>query len=225
MITMSDEQYQDVNTVTPLLDTWRVQKYAGAWCITLSGTGSASEGNAWYATTMRKTLEAFAHLARPRQVRFGTIVVEGVDKVTLPWKGDITLDTYIQNTMDAIQQYPAPIYSLEIQLDLFVYVRTSISPDKLVRVWISPPSEFVFWGTSETSGPYLCFEVAHTLFCPRSPDGDDNSELYALNQPLLEQALRSWEAQFGAISDVEGLPGIYEYGFSPSPKNTEESGV
>ena len=112
----------------------------------------------------------------------------------------------------------AQIYSLKVQLDLFVYVRTSLFPDKPVRTWISSPSEFVFWGASETSKPYICFEIGHTLFCPHSPEGDDNSELYALNQPLLEQALRSWEARFDPIDDVDGLPGIYQYGYRPFPQ-------
>jgi len=40
-----------------------------------------------------------------------------------------------------------------------------------------------------------------------------NNELYSLNQPLLEQALRNWEKSFDVEIEPEGLPGIYKYGF------------
>jgi hypothetical protein len=36
-----------------------------------------------------------------------------------------------------------------------------------------------------------------------------------VNQPRLEQALRAWDATCGPIVEVEGMPGVYRYGFLP----------
>ena len=58
----------------------------------------------------------------------------------------------------------------------------------------------------------------HTLFYPFSGGGSvDNTELFELNKPLLEKALRKWEQNIGIEiePDPDGLPGIYKYGFLP----------
>lgn len=57
--------------------------------------------------------------------------------------------------------------------------------------------------------------MEHTLFCPYSYSGEDNRELYALNQPLLKEALRNWEKEFDVEIEVDGLPGIYKYRYLP----------
>ncbi|WP_254010755.1 hypothetical protein [Limnofasciculus baicalensis] len=44
-----------------------------------------------------------------------------------------------------------------------------------------------------------------------------DNELQLLNQPLLEKALKRWEEYFGSITEVDGIPGIYKYGFLVEP--------
>ena len=65
----------------------------------------------------------------------------------------------------------------------------------------------------------ILFSMNHTLFYSFSYQGGvDNTELFELNQPLLEKALRNWEQKFNSSIDVEGLPGIYKYGFLPDDR-------
>jgi hypothetical protein len=178
----------------------------------------------WYVVALSKTVESFAHLARPRFAHFSSLE-EGTNLVVLQWDGIVSVGSYIEKIVEAIQNYAAPIYTLEMEADLYVYARTEDSPTTPVRGWFGLPSEFLLRGASEAYSANLCFEIAYTLFCPRSMDGSDNSELYTLNQPLLEQAMHSWEAQIGPIDEVDGLPGIYEYGFrlsSEKPEGPEE---
>ncbi|MHC5723788.1 MAG: hypothetical protein ACYTXY_06430, partial [Nostoc sp.] len=109
----------------------------------------------------------------------------------------------------------APIYSLTLKVDLFVYVRTQDSPNKPVQGWVRYIGEFVFFGGEEGDSEYgLNLSISSTLFCPSSLFYGDNIELYSLNHPLLSHALRLWEKKLGSINDIQG-PGVYEYGFLP----------
>jgi hypothetical protein len=210
------EPDRDAATAEPRLDTWRWQKYAGAWCITpLPGPmSSASETNAWFATTLTATLDAFDAFARARRVQFGTLVRDEVAPVDAEWRPDERYDQFVGRALEMIRTYPAPIYSLRVALDLCVHVRTDVSPNVPVRAWVKDLGGLALWGSTNDSEPYVCFEIAHTLFRPVSVEGDDNTELHALNQPLLERGLRRWEERLGSIGDVEGLGGIFRYGFA-----------
>jgi len=208
---------QTASPVEPIYDTWELKKDAGTWCIVpvfdfLSL--STSDVNAWSARVVTGTLEAFGGLARAWWVEFDTSYREIIEGVRLEWKPGKSYEKYTQDVLRAIQEFPASIYRLKMGVDLYVYIRTEQSPDTPVRAWVRHLGYFVFWGGPEVKEPYLCFEINHTLFSPESMYGDDNRELYLLNQPLLEQALREWERRVGSIRDVEGISGIYEYGFS-----------
>ncbi len=222
---MSSEQHADSAQLIlkPRFDTWGMKKYAGSWCITPLLVDEGDKRNDWYVTVLHKTVEAFANLARPRFAYFSSLE-EGTNLVVVQWDGKASLSSYIETIVEAIRNYAAPIYTFEMEVDLHVYARTEDSPNTPMHGWFRLPSKFVFKGATEDYGSYLCFEIAHTLFCSSSMDGSDNSELYTLNQPLLEQALRTWETQVGPIDEVDGLPGIYEYGFRPFPENPEEAG-
>lgn len=204
--------------IEPLYDTWGRKKDAGSWCIAPSfefTSLSTQEVNAWFAISVVKTLDAFSELARPWRVDFNTIYRDDVEGVRLEWQPGESYQEYVEKVLKAIREYPAPIYSVDIQVDLFSYFRTKTSPDLPVQAWVRLPSEFVIWGGPENPKPYLCFNVEHTLFRSLSKDSEDNKELYFLNQPLLEKALRRWEERVGSIRDVDGLSGIYQYGFLP----------
>ena len=135
--------------------------------------------------------------------------------MVLEWKPGDSYGEYIEKVLKAIQEYPAAIEELEMKVDLFVFVRTQASPNQPIQAWVRNLGVLVIRGGLEYGEPYLYFDMDHTLFCPSSFYGEDNSELYGLNQPLLENALRRWEDSLGSICEVEGLPGIYEYGFKP----------
>lgn len=134
-------------------------------------------------------------------------------------------EEYIEKVLNAIREYPHSIEELEMDVDLFVYVRTEESPNQPTRAWVRHLGELVIWGGREYGRPYLFLSMGNTLFYPFSYFPiEDNSELCCLNQPLLENALRKWEQHFGEISELEGLPGIYKYGFLPDEDEDAESG-
>jgi hypothetical protein len=208
-----------LDPVTPLYDTWGGKKYAGSWMIELSFNFtplSTLEINSWYINTMTQKLETFSELARVWKVSFSSSSESETRGVVLEWQSGTSYEEYLINILEGIKAYPAAIEELAMQIDLNVFVRTQKSPSKPIREWVRHLGELYIRGGLEFGDPYLSFSMNHTLFYPFSYiDGKDNEELFLLNQPLLENALRRWEEQFGEISEVEGLPGIYKYGFLP----------
>ena len=57
----------------------------------------------------------------------------------------------------------------------------------------------------------MALSLGHTLFV----DYPDNAVLYRANHPLLARALAALTARFGPVTEVEGLPGVFEGGFHP----------
>ena len=205
--------------IAPLNDTWAGKKSAGSWCIVLPfdfTSLSIPEVNAWYINSTMETLDAFFELARVWEVSFGPSNESNIKGVVLEWQPGNSYEEYIERVLKAIREYPAAIEELAMQVDLLVFVRTEESPKEPIRAWVRNLGELLIRGGPEYGEPDLSFFVHHTLFYPFSyHNSADNSELYSLNQPLLENALRRWEERFGSISEVEGLKGIYEYGFKP----------
>ena len=107
-------------------------------------------------------------------------------------------------------------------MDFFVYVRTKESFPNVTKIWIrkfdqsTNLGDLTIYLNLEDQDSYACFNMEHTLFYPFSYQNyDDNTELYNLNRPLLEEALRNWEQKFNSEIEAEGLPGIYKYGYLP----------
>lgn len=224
--------------VEPLLDTWAVTKRGGDWSITpsddLSNT-SVKERNIWYAEAMMSTLSAFSSFARAYLIYFdplekldklsqGETAENVVDGILIQWDFKEPYKKYLERAFQAVKNYPVDIYTIYVRIDLFVYVRTKESPDKPVRSWVRECGDNSYEMADIQIGiehlmnnePFLSFEMKHTLiypFCHRSYD--DNTELFELNRPLLEEALRSWKREFDVEIETDGLKGIYEYGFLP----------
>lgn len=216
-----------LSLLEPLNDTWGMR---GAddnyWTITSTfdfASISTEAVNAWFSETAVETLNAFSDLARVWKVNFSSSYQDDVEPVCLEWnRENYFYEDYIENILKAIREYPAPIYSLALKIDLFVYVRTRESSDKPVQGWVRDLSEFNFYGGPEDSEYSLNFNVNSTLFYPSSMFYGDNTELYSLNQPLLENALRQWEKKLGSINELDGL-GIYKYGFLPEEQEDATS--
>ncbi|MHC5823413.1 MAG: hypothetical protein ACYT04_48175, partial [Nostoc sp.] len=205
--------------IAPLYDTWAGKKSAGSWSIDppFDFTSlSIQSVNAWYIDSTIGTIDAFDELARVWEVVFGPSNESDIKGVVLEWQPGNSHEEYIEQVLKAIGEYPDAIEELVMQVDLLVFVRTEESPHQPIRAWVRYLGEFVIRGGPEYGEPYLYFSVHHTLFYPFSyQNSADNSELFSLNQPLLENALRRLEERLGSISEVEGLKGIYEYGFKP----------
>ena len=206
--------------IEPLYDTWRIKKSAGYWGIDGQlewRNFNIHEINNWYAESLIKSLDSFSSFARIWSVN----IINGGESrgeigYDLKLKSHSSYNEYIQNVIATIKQYSIPIYEIRIQLDMFIFVRTNASPNKPIRSWVRYLGELYINVDSEEENAYLWLNMEHTLFYPFSYIGNqDNYELFELNQPLLEKALRSWEKKFNSSIDVEGLPGIYKYGFLP----------
>jgi len=214
---------RDLQTIEPLYDTWRVKKSAGYWG--MDGqlklqSFSVQEINAWFAESLTKTLEAFSSLARVyklillEEAELGANIGE-----IFELESNILYEKYIQNVLNKIKEHPVPIYEIQIRLDMFVFARTNTSPEKPIRVWVRELGEIYINIDREDEDAGLWLNIEHTLFYPFSYKGSqDNTELFELNQLFLKDALRNWEEKFNSSIDVEGLPGIYKYGFLPDDK-------
>ncbi|WP_138504658.1 hypothetical protein [Nostoc sp. PA-18-2419] len=183
--------------IVPLYDTWGGKKSAGRWCIVLPFD---------FTSLSTQFVKVF----------FSPSSESDIKGVVLEWQPRNSYEEYIEHVLKAIREYPAAIEELAMQVELLVFVRTEESPHQPIRAWVRFLGELLICGGLEYGEPDFCFSVDHTLFYPFSyHNGANNSELYLVNQPLLENALRRWEERFGSISEVEGLKGIFEYGFKP----------
>lgn len=217
--------------VEPLLDTWAVTKRGGDWSITppndLSNT-SVEERNTWCAEAMMSTIEAFSSLTRVFRISFGSIPNLNEEKKvkgkSFEWDFSEPYQNYLEKAYQSLKNYPVDIYILYINVDLFAYVRTKESPDKPVRAWVRECGDYSYRIADLQISlehlmnyePFLYFEMQHTLFYPDSWKGHiDNTELFGLNKPFLEEALRNWEQKFSAEIETDGLPQIYKHGFLP----------
>lgn len=203
-------------TIKPLHDTWDVRADTGVWVINLPSdftSWSSQQINAWYKQTFISTVEAFSELIKVWEVALISTDEEN-KRVVINWNIGDSYEEYIQNISQKILEFPAIIHTLEIQADFNVFVRTNESPEKIIRGWVRYLGKFYFCGHTFSGKPYIYLDMDHTLFCPSS-SYEDNTELYDLNQPLLEKALRNWEQKIGTINEYDGLEGIYEYGFLP----------
>lgn len=217
-----------LTVVEPLCDTWGAKKSAGSWDLILEfdyNNKSVQEHNNWYAETLKKTLEAFSFLAKAYAISFGVSIYNSQNKhevISLIRQENQSYNNYIKTACEAIKQYSTDIDSISIGFDFFVYVRTEKSFSKPVRTWIREFGKSNDLGSMtmnlsvEDEEAGILFSMNHTLFYPFSyQTGEDNSELFELNQPLLEEALRNWEQELEGEIEVDGLPGIYKYGFLP----------
>ncbi len=214
---------KNLPVVEPIYDTWGGKKNAGYWG--LDGElewrdFSVEEINNWFAESLFKTLDAFSFLARISDIllRNGE-EPRGAIGYTSELKSHSSYEEYIQNILQTIKTYPIFIEEIEIKIDMFVFVRTKTSPDKPIRAWVKSLGDISINIDREDEGAYLWLNIEHTLFYPFSYHAyEDNTELFELNQPLLEVSLKNWEQKFDSRIDIEGLPGIYKYGFLPDDR-------
>ena len=197
-------------------DTWEMRGDTATWYIILPLNFtflSYKEINAWYQKTVIDTFNSFTNLARVRKVYF--TAEESTESVELEWKSETSYEQYYESLLRDIEDFSFTISFLDIYVDFNVFVRTIQSPQQVIRTWVRYFGKFSFCGGRIHSKPFVYLDIDHTLFCPSDVYGGDNTELYYLNQPLLETALRSWEQKIGKINEVDGIEGIYEYGFLP----------
>jgi hypothetical protein len=216
---MNESIDKQIPPIKPLCDTWNSLGDVADWLIELDvnfNSYTEQEINSWYIDSLVKILDSFSELIRICKVVFSPSSESKIKGVIIEWQQDTSYEDYIENIFTAIKEYPTSIEELEIKVDLFVFVRTEQTRDKPIRVWIRQCDEFLIRGGHEFGSPYICFSLTHTVFAPFSLElEEDNKELHLLNQPFLEKSLKSWEKNFGSISEYDGSPKVYKYGFKP----------
>lgn len=211
----------------PLTLSWEYKQDAGEWDIKLPSEYicfSLTEQKKAYERAIRITLQSFSDFAR-----FYSILITSkpnseskINNILLEWKSEENYEEYVERVLKSLKDYPNEIYEIDIKADLNVFVYTEQSSDKPVRAWtrcFDESTEMASFNISISLGdsePYIFLFIEHTLFCPLPYSGnEENENLFRLNAPFLKQALQSWEQKFNSKIEVEGLGGVYEYGYLP----------
>ena len=186
-----------------LYDTWEIEDGLATWYIVLSldfTDFSAQEINAWYRKTLIETINSFPNFTGVSKVYFRASPNESDESIEIEWQSGTSYQKYYESVLNAIEDFPFTISLLEISADFYIFTRTTESPLQPVRGWVRYLGRFSFCGAKFHSNPFIYLNMNNTLFCPSDIYGGDNTELYSLNQPLLENALRNWEQKIGKIN-------------------------
>jgi hypothetical protein len=122
--------------------------------------------------------------------------------------------TFLDGLMLILKKLKEPIWTLRIGLNIIGFLRTAREPENLIRVQIQEPTSFIIWGGPDESG-FQSFSIGYTLFSDVMID-EEGTELWSVNQPLLEKAFRKWEEQTGHPIEVVESSGdlpVNQYGF------------
>ncbi|HLP91851.1 MAG TPA: hypothetical protein VK184_25090, partial [Nostocaceae cyanobacterium] len=195
-------------TTEPLLDTWAWCNDGNTWGIEIPWNQedcSKEAINACCADSFNKTLEVFSTLIRVWKVTIVPKSSSNVDSLITEWSGEYPYSQYINDVLKSIREFPATIYRIGADIDLFVYVHTQDSLKKTVRTWVRLPCNELNIIAPIIGNTGLWLEISYTIFGPANkdyspltgpypePEEDvvvvlDDNELQLLNQPLLEQA-------------------------------------
>ena len=92
------------------------------------------------------------------------------------------------------------LWVIRLHLNIVGFLRTEWDPDNPIRVQIQEPANFVVWGGPDETGFQTC-SISYNLFSEQKLKGE-NAQLWSVNQPLLEKALKKWERQSGKRIEV-----------------------
>lgn len=156
---------------------------------------SSEESNVWIFEQVFNFLRSFFGLVMPDNMEIIThnankhIKKEGLDQ-----------QTFLDELMLVMKGLKEPIWTFRLNLNLVGFIRSHHDPDNPIRVQIQEPSSFIVWGGPDESG-FQSFSISYNLFSDGLLYGSDEM-LWSVNQPLLEKALKKWEAQTGRQIEV-----------------------
>jgi len=180
---------------------------------------SYEENNVWFFEQVFNFLRAF----------FGIVVPDSVEVITYNAAKQVNKDnldqmTFLDELMLIMKNLKEPIWVIKLNLSIVGFLRTDWDPDNPIRLRIQEPASFIVWGGPDESG-FQTFSISYALFSSQKIEAED-VELWSMNQPLLEKALKKWEQQSRhKIEVVKGnsseLP-LYEHGFKkPAPQKIQ----
>lgn len=202
---MTSASVCDEPRIMPIMDTWRNWDRAGTWVWTPRG--------AWSADRLGAVLDVLRPLARVSAAMLGGPPdAPPLATPELAWSDSVAHAAFERALVETVRTATVPITTIDIALDLRVWVRTATSRTTLVRGWVHRAAEAaLYFGPTSPQG---ALSIHHTLFMAGNLAGDPNTDLHRLNQPLLRDALAAIELRLGPITEVEGLPGVIRTGFA-----------
>lgn len=181
---------------------------------------SSEETNVWFFEQVFNLLRAF----------FGVVMPDSLEIITYNASQQINRDnldqmTFLDELMLILKNLKEPIWSLRLNLSIVGFIRDDWDPDNQIRVRIQEPAHFIIWGGPDENG-FQSFSISYKLFSGQVLKKDQGVELWSVNQPLLERALRKWEQQTGKMIDtVEGNSpdlNLGQHGFNePAPASPQ----
>ena len=221
---MVDERNDDVDVFTDLDDfldhSLAKKEVVGSWGYNSSldfTQMSQEENNVWFFEQVFNFLRAF----------FGIVIPDSVEIITFNASQQINRDnldqmTFLDELMLIMKNLKEPIWVIKLTLSIVGFLRTDWDPDNPIRLRIQEPASFIIWGGPDETG-FQSFSISYALFSSQKIETED-VELWSMNQPLLEKALKKWELQSGhAIEVVKGNSddlSLYQHGFKePAPSN------
>lgn len=201
-----------------LRESTRKKQVVGSWGFhsNLNFTKmSTEETNVWFFEQVFNFLRSF----------FGLIVPDHMEVITYNANKQIKKEnlnqmTFLDELMLVMKNLNEPLWVIRLHLNIVGFLRTEWDPDKLVRLQIQEPANFVVWGGPDENG-FQTFSISYGLFSNQKLKGED-ALLWSINQPLLEKAMRKWERQSGKRIEVVKSNSkdvnLYPHGFkSPAP--------
>ncbi len=170
---------------------------------------SPEETNVWFFEQVFNFLRSF----------FGVVTPDSLEVITYDatqhvQKSNLDQQTFLDELMLIMKNLKEPLWTLRINLNIIGFLRTSAREDLPTRLQIQEPCTFIVWGGPDETG-FQNFSISYHLFSTVSLAGE-GQELWSLNQPILEKALKKWEQQSGRrieVVDSTGNAPVHQYGF------------
>ena len=181
----------------------------------------AEEMNVWFFEQTFNFLRAFFGLVLPDSLELVTynatqrIERKGLDQMT-----------FLDEFMLILKKLKEPLWTCRLNLNIIGFLRTAHDPENPIRIQIQEPTSFIVWGGPDENG-FQNFSIGYTLFSDTLLEGE-HMELWSMNQPILEKALRKWEEQTGQMIDVVDSTGnlpVQRYGFGRPGGGRPEKGA
>jgi hypothetical protein len=194
--------------------TWQINADAGTWSIEpIQGRPNNLNNKERYISIIKNTWLSFKEWI---QVVEFTIVgnYKETDSFQKFSYNEFKSEEFISFLETKVQDFQYDISHIELKVALWVFILDEEGNVCKERQWVYLKDEFDCYAGKEDSSAYINFNLNHTLF--HYGYKYDNSELFSLNKAFLEASLQEWERCLGQISEIQGLNGIYKYGYTPT---------
>lgn len=167
------------------------------------------ETNVWFFEQCFNFLRSF----------FGLVVPDSLELITYNatqhiQRKNLDQQTFLDELMLIMKHLKEPLWTLRLNLNIVGFLKTTHQVDMPTRLQIQEPCSFIAWGGPDETG-FQNFSISYHLFATHKIQGQEQ-ELWSMNQPLLEKALKKWERQSGhsiEVVDSTGNAPVHQHGF------------